>query len=107
MSAVMLTTMIVCFALTISVAVSIGLAAVFGIQASNANALATSSKPVKFTMPGEPEEVQPQRGPQRLRSVGMPPWINGTAKSRTSIETMRVPVWESVIYPRDIGWRRP
>lgn len=39
MTAVMLTTMIVCFALTISVAVSIGLAAVFGIQASNAHML--------------------------------------------------------------------
>jgi C4-dicarboxylate transporter, DctM subunit len=39
MTAVMLTTMIVCFALTISVAVSIGLASVFGIQASNANML--------------------------------------------------------------------
>ena len=72
------------------------------IQASNANALATSNKPEKFTMPGEPDEVQPQR----LRSAGMPPWINGTAKSSTSIETTRVPVWERVIYPRDIGWRR-
>jgi tripartite ATP-independent transporter DctM subunit len=39
MTAVMLTTMIVCFALTISVAVSIGLAAVFGIQAANAHML--------------------------------------------------------------------
>lgn len=39
MTAVMLTTMIVCFALTISVAVSIGLAAIFGIQASNAHML--------------------------------------------------------------------
>ncbi len=39
MTAVMLSTMMVCFALTISVAVSIGLAAVFGIQASNANML--------------------------------------------------------------------
>jgi len=39
MTAVMLTTMIVCFALTISVAVSIGLAAVFGIQATNAHML--------------------------------------------------------------------
>ena len=36
MTAVMLITMIVCFALTISVAVSIGLAGIFGIQASNA-----------------------------------------------------------------------
>lgn len=35
----MLFTMLVCFALTISVAVSIGLASVFGIQASNANML--------------------------------------------------------------------
>ena len=39
MTAVMLTTMIVCFALTISVAVSIGLAAVLGIQATNAHML--------------------------------------------------------------------
>ncbi|WP_096699621.1 TRAP transporter large permease [Polaromonas sp. AER18D-145] len=39
MTAVMLTTMIVCFALTISVAVSIGLASIFGIQASNAHML--------------------------------------------------------------------
>ncbi|MDR6539352.1 tripartite ATP-independent transporter DctM subunit [Variovorax soli] len=35
----MVTTMVVCFALTISVAVSIGLASVVGIQASNANML--------------------------------------------------------------------
>jgi tripartite ATP-independent transporter DctM subunit len=39
MTAVMLTTMLVCFALTVSVAVSIGLAAVLGIQVSNANML--------------------------------------------------------------------
>jgi len=39
MTAVMLITMIVCFALTISVAVSIGLAGILGIQASNAHML--------------------------------------------------------------------
>ncbi len=39
MTTVMLSTMVLCFALTISVAVSIGLAAVLGIQASNANML--------------------------------------------------------------------
>ncbi len=39
MTAVMISTMVLCFALTISVAVSIGLAAVLGIQASNANML--------------------------------------------------------------------
>ena len=39
MTAVMLITMIVCFTLTISVAVSIGLAGIFGIQASNAHML--------------------------------------------------------------------
>jgi C4-dicarboxylate transporter, DctM subunit len=39
MSIVMLITMIVCFALTISVAVSIGLASIFGIHASNVNML--------------------------------------------------------------------
>jgi C4-dicarboxylate transporter, DctM subunit len=39
MSFGMLITMIVCFALTISVAVSIGLAAIFGIQVGNANML--------------------------------------------------------------------
>ncbi|MES2978504.1 MAG: TRAP transporter large permease [Pseudomonadota bacterium] len=39
MTPVMLTTMIVCFALTISVAVSIGLASILGIQATNANML--------------------------------------------------------------------
>jgi C4-dicarboxylate transporter, DctM subunit len=39
MSIVMLITMVVCFALTISVAVSIGLSAIFGIQASNLNML--------------------------------------------------------------------
>ncbi len=39
MSAVMISTMVLCFALTISVAVSIGLASILGIQASNANML--------------------------------------------------------------------
>jgi tripartite ATP-independent transporter DctM subunit len=39
MTAVMLTTMMVCFALTVSVAVSIGLASILGIQASNAHML--------------------------------------------------------------------
>jgi C4-dicarboxylate transporter, DctM subunit len=39
MSVTMLVTMVVCFALTISVAVSIGLAAVVGIQVANANML--------------------------------------------------------------------
>ena len=39
MTAVMLTTMVLCFALTISVAVSIGLASILGIQATNANML--------------------------------------------------------------------
>ena len=39
MSAVMLITMVLCFALTISVAVSIGLASVVGIQINNANML--------------------------------------------------------------------
>lgn len=39
MTPIMVTTMVVCFALTISVAVSIGLASVVGIQASNANML--------------------------------------------------------------------
>ena len=39
MSTVMLTTMVLCFALTISVAVSIGLASVVGIQINNANML--------------------------------------------------------------------
>jgi tripartite ATP-independent transporter DctM subunit len=39
MTAVMISTMVLCFALTISVAVSIGLAAILGIQASNANML--------------------------------------------------------------------
>ncbi|WP_341902810.1 TRAP transporter large permease [Polaromonas sp. YR568] len=39
MTPVMITTMVLCFALTISVAVSIGLASVLGIQASNANML--------------------------------------------------------------------
>jgi hypothetical protein len=39
MSTVMLITMVLCFALTISVAVSIGLASVVGIQINNANML--------------------------------------------------------------------
>ena len=39
MSITMILTMMVCFALTISVAVSIGLASILGIQASNANML--------------------------------------------------------------------
>ena len=39
MTAAMLTTMLVCFALTVSVAVSIGLASVLGIQIANANML--------------------------------------------------------------------
>ncbi|WPC67317.1 TRAP transporter large permease [Rhodoferax ferrireducens] len=39
MTAVMLSTMVLCFALTISVAVSIGLASILGIQASNAHML--------------------------------------------------------------------
>ena len=39
MSLVMVCTMVLCFALTISVAVSIGLASILGIQASNANML--------------------------------------------------------------------
>lgn len=39
MSAAMLATMVLCFALTISVAVSIGLASVLGIQVNNANML--------------------------------------------------------------------
>jgi C4-dicarboxylate transporter DctM subunit len=39
MSVVMICTMVLCFALTISVAVSIGLASILGIQASNANML--------------------------------------------------------------------
>jgi len=39
MSIVMISTMVLCFALTISVAVSIGLASILGIQASNANML--------------------------------------------------------------------
>ena len=37
MSIVMICTMVLCFALTVSVAVSIGLASILGIQASNAN----------------------------------------------------------------------
>jgi C4-dicarboxylate transporter DctM subunit len=39
MTTVMISTMVLCFALTVSVAVSIGLASVLGIQASNANML--------------------------------------------------------------------
>jgi len=39
MTTVMIVTMVLCFALTISVAVSIGLASVFGIQVANANML--------------------------------------------------------------------
>ena len=39
MSTVLLTTMVLCFALTISVAVLIGLAAVFGICIGNVNVL--------------------------------------------------------------------
>src|SRR3954469_5044891 len=39
MSAVMIGTMVLCFALSVSVAVSIGLAAIFGMQANNANML--------------------------------------------------------------------
>lgn len=39
MTAVMVSTMVLCFALTISVAVSIGLASILGIQANNANML--------------------------------------------------------------------
>lgn len=39
MTAIMLSTMVLCFALTVSVAVSIGLASVLGIQASNAHML--------------------------------------------------------------------
>lgn len=39
MTAVMISTMVLCFALTVSVAVSIGLASIFGIQAANANML--------------------------------------------------------------------
>ena len=39
MTPIMITTMVLCFALTISVAVSIGLASILGIQAANANML--------------------------------------------------------------------
>ncbi len=39
MTMVMISTMVLCFALTVSVAVSIGLASILGIQASNANML--------------------------------------------------------------------
>ncbi len=41
MTSVMLVTLVLCFALTVSVAVSIGLAAVLGIQVANANMLLT------------------------------------------------------------------
>ena len=44
MTPMMLTTMVVCFALTISVAVSIGLASIVGIQASNANMLISAKE---------------------------------------------------------------
>ena len=39
MSAMMIVTMVLCFALTISVAVSIGLSSIVGIQIGNANML--------------------------------------------------------------------
>ena len=39
MSIVMICTMVLCFALTVSVAVSIGLASILGIQASDGNML--------------------------------------------------------------------
>ncbi|HOF30554.1 MAG TPA: TRAP transporter large permease subunit, partial [Burkholderiaceae bacterium] len=39
MTAAMLSTMVLCFALTVSVAVSIGLASILGIQVGNANML--------------------------------------------------------------------
>jgi C4-dicarboxylate transporter DctM subunit len=39
MTAVMISTMVLCFALTVSVAVSIGLASIFGIHVANANML--------------------------------------------------------------------
>ena len=39
MSAVMISTMVLCFALSVSVAVSIGLSAILGLQASNAHML--------------------------------------------------------------------
>ena len=39
MTTTMLITMVLCFALTVSVAVSIGLASILGIQVSNANML--------------------------------------------------------------------
>lgn len=44
MTAAMLTTMVLCFALSVSVAVSIGLAAIVGIQASNANMLLSAKE---------------------------------------------------------------
>ena len=39
MTAVMISTMVLCFALTVSVAVSIGLSAMLGIQVANVNML--------------------------------------------------------------------
>ncbi|MEO7242862.1 MAG: TRAP transporter large permease subunit, partial [Variovorax sp.] len=39
MTAIMMTTMLVCFALTVSVAVSIGLAAIAGVQVNGLNML--------------------------------------------------------------------
>ena len=39
MTAAMISTMVLCFALSVSVAVSIGLASMVGIQASNAHML--------------------------------------------------------------------
>ncbi|TFY97633.1 TRAP transporter large permease [Ramlibacter humi] len=44
MTAAMLTTMVLCFALSVSVAVSIGLASVLGIQAANANMLISAKE---------------------------------------------------------------
>ena len=44
MTPVMLTTMVVCFALTVSVAVSIGLSAIFGMQASGAPMLISAKE---------------------------------------------------------------
>ncbi|RYF70981.1 MAG: C4-dicarboxylate ABC transporter permease, partial [Comamonadaceae bacterium] len=39
MTPIMITTMVLCFALTVSVAVSIGLASIVGIQVANVNML--------------------------------------------------------------------
>ncbi|MCW8177113.1 TRAP transporter large permease [Verminephrobacter aporrectodeae] len=44
MTLVMIATMVLCFAFTVSVAVSIGLAAILGIQASNANMLISAKE---------------------------------------------------------------